>query len=129
MLGAKVWDDTGASNAEFADASGTAYAVGDVNAMEQRFLHLIEYNVAISRQLYTRIYFELRELCERREVQLPLRPLSVAELDTIERRDGARHLRRLRKGPQLNPNAEDASCMSPTASCQTYTDMFAQTLH
>ena len=85
VLAAKVWDDTGSSNAEFADASGTAYAVGDVNAMEQRFLHLIEYNVAISRQLYTRIYFELRELCERREVQLPLRPLSVAELDTIER--------------------------------------------
>ena len=91
VLAAKVWDDTGSSNAEFADASGTAYAVGDVNAMEQRFLHLIEYNVAITRQLYTRIYFELRELCERREVQLPLRPLSVAELDTIERRaDAAR---------------------------------------
>ena len=60
-----------------------------VNAMEQRFLHLIEYNVAITRQLYTRIYFELRELCERREVQLPLRPLSVAELDTIEGRADA----------------------------------------
>ena len=89
VLAAKVWDDTGSSNAEFADASGTAYAVGDVNAMEQRFLHLIEYNVAISRQLYTRIYFELRELCERREVQLPLKPLSVAELDTIERRADA----------------------------------------
>ena len=89
VLAAKVWDDTGSSNAEFADASGTAYAVGDVNAMEQRFLYLIEYNVAISRQLYTRIYFELRELCERREVQLPLRPLSVAELDTIERRADA----------------------------------------
>ena len=92
VLAAKVWDDTGSSNAEFADASGTAYAVGDVNAMEQRFLHLIEYNVAITRQLYTRIYFELRELCERREVQLPLRPLSVAELDTIERRADARSL-------------------------------------
>ena len=65
----------------FHDVRGPALYVQDGLEMWNRF----EYNVAISRQLYTRIYFELRELCERREVQLPLRPLSVAELDTIER--------------------------------------------
>ena len=47
--------------------------------MEQRFLHLIEYNVAISRQLYTRIYFELR-LCG--EGWLPLKAALGVELDT-----------------------------------------------
>ena len=48
--------------------------------MEARFLCLIDYNVNVSRQLYTTCYFELRDLCEGRHDPYPVRPASIHEL-------------------------------------------------
>ena len=58
-----MWDDTGSSNAEFANAV-RVFSLKDVTFLEARFLDLIEYNLNVSRQLYTTCYFELRDLCE-----------------------------------------------------------------
>ena len=86
VLAAKVWDDTGSSNAEFADAA-RIFSLKDVTYLETRFLCLIEYNVNVSRQLYTTCYFELRDLCESQDDHFPVRPAAVSELRDLDRRD------------------------------------------
>ena len=86
VLAAKVWDDTGSSNAEFADAA-RIFSLKDVTYLETRFLCLIEYNVNVSRQLYTTCYFELRDLCESQDDHFPVRPAAVSELRDLGRRD------------------------------------------
>ena len=55
--------------------------------MKARFLRLIDYNVNVSRQLYTTCYFELRDLCEGRHDPYPVRPASVDELRDPGRQD------------------------------------------
>lgn len=119
-----MWDDTGASNAEFAEAV-RIFSLKDVTFLEVRFLNpdsnpialllyltltcfnpnpnsnpihfpltlearflgLIDYNVNVSRQLYTTCYFELRDLCEGRHDPYPVRPASVYELRDPGRQD------------------------------------------
>lgn len=93
VLAAKVWDDTGSSNAEFADAA-RIFSLKDVTYLETRFLCLIEYNVNVSRQLYTTCYFELRDLCENQDDHFPVRPAAVSELRDLGRRDLERCSRR-----------------------------------
>ena len=85
VLAAKVWDDQGSSNGEFAKAIAI-FSVQQVNRMESRFLELIQYNVTVTRKLYTTCYFELRELCEHEEESFPLRPLAISEVDELEDR-------------------------------------------
>lgn len=89
-LDRQVWDDTGSSNAEFAAAvSGCAgFSLREANAMEARFLRLVEYNLFVTRQLYTIMYFELRDLCEKQDEDddeaVPLKPLAVSEVGALE---------------------------------------------
>ena len=59
VLAAKVWDDLGSSNGEFARAL-QLFSLKDVNMMEAQFLSLIEYNVTVHSKAYTSCYFELR---------------------------------------------------------------------
>ena len=86
VLAAKVWDDTGSSNGEFAASTGAEFSVGDVNAMEKRLLALIDYNVTVTRQLYARLFFELSAMCEQEDETFSLKPQSVHEAERLERR-------------------------------------------
>ena len=56
--------------------------------MEGRFLRLVEYNLFVTRQLYTIMYFELRDLCEKQDEDddeaVPLKPLAVSEVGALE---------------------------------------------
>ena len=110
VLAAKVWDDTGSSNAEFARASGGAFTTKDLNTMEVRFLDLVKYQVNVSQALYASCYFELRALCERKDDDDELqRPIGAVQDQHERQRTAARDAtvdkqRRLRgKSAYLGP--------------------------
>jgi hypothetical protein len=90
VLAAKVWDDLGSSNGEFARAI-QLFSLRDVNRMEAQFLSLMNYNVTVHSKAYTSCYFELRALCEVPEGEdgdsdAPLQPKGVLDAKRSEER-------------------------------------------
>jgi hypothetical protein len=78
LLAQKIWDDFHLGNNNFPLLWQIVYPdevidLAVVNRMEKLFLCLLSYDVHVSRTVYTRFYFELRDLSED---ELPLRPLS-----------------------------------------------------
>ncbi|KAG8463240.1 hypothetical protein KFE25_011237 [Diacronema lutheri] len=88
LVAQKVWDDASLLNLDFATVVAP-YTVSELNAMELRFLTLIEYNVAISAKTYAAYYFELRTLCEKEERAFSLKPLSTAEASRLQSKTAA----------------------------------------
>ena len=89
VLGAKVWDDTGSSNADFSAVTNELFSLKALNKMEAQYLSLIQYNVTVNSSLYASCYFELRALCEKEEQGFPIKPLGVLEAKRLEERSGA----------------------------------------
>ena len=89
VLGAKVWDDTGSSNADFSSVTNELFSLKALNKMEAQYLSLIQYNVTVNSSLYASCYFELRALCEKEEQGFPIKPLGVLEAKRLEERSGA----------------------------------------
>ena len=115
VVAAKVWDDTGSSNAEFASASAGMFTLKQVNSMEAKFLNVIEYNVAVTRQLYTKVYFELQQLCERQDRTLDTKPVALEEFERIEGRSAAKadQHRERAKSIMVQSRASEPSPQSP----------------
>jgi hypothetical protein len=115
VVAAKVWDDTGSSNAEFASASAGMFTLKQVNSMEAKFLNVIEYNVAVTRQLYTKVYFELQQLCERQDRTLDTKPVALEEFERIEGRSAAKadQHRERAKSIMVKSRASEPSPQSP----------------
>jgi hypothetical protein len=83
VLAQKVWDDTPLINADFSILY-PALTVKDINALERKFLDLLEFKLAVSPSLYAQYYFELRSICE--ENAQNFRPPPRATLKRVEQR-------------------------------------------
>jgi len=83
VLAAKVWDDTGSSNAEF--SSACELPLRDVNCMEARFLNLIDWNVRVNPSLYIATFMELRAICDNGDdKEQPANPTGVLDAQRQE---------------------------------------------
>lgn len=83
ILASKVWEDQAVWNIDFVDVFPDL-DVADLNVLEKHFLRLIDYNVAVTGQLYAQYYFELRELAERDRKEFPLKPLDSEKAKLLE---------------------------------------------
>jgi len=82
VLAQKVWDDTPLINADFSVLYPVLKAK-DVNALERKFLELLDFKLSISPALYAQYYFELRSICE--EHMRSVKPLSKEQEQKLER--------------------------------------------
>lgn len=60
----------------------------EINALEQKFLELLQYNVTVKSALYAKYYFELRALFKN-ESEFPLTPLDVDQQQQLESRSAS----------------------------------------
>jgi hypothetical protein len=81
VLAQKVWDDTPLINADFSILY-PALSVKEINALERKFLDLLEFKLAVSPSLYAQYYFELRSICE--ENAQNYKPPSKSTLQRVE---------------------------------------------
>jgi hypothetical protein len=82
MVAQKFWDDTPLINSEFLqllDVGRSQHlSTAVLNSLEISFLKSLNFNLAVSRDAYTRTYFELQGvLCS--ETQSTLTPITAAE--------------------------------------------------
>ena len=91
------------------------FTLKQVNSMEAKFLNVIEYNVAVTRQLYTKVYFELQQLCERQDRTLDTKPVALEEFERIEGRSAAKadQHRERAKSIMVKSRASEPSPQSP----------------
>lgn len=111
VVAQKVWDDKSLLNVDFSVIC-SSYTLQDINALEKKFLQLIDFNVSISASLYASYYFELRTLCEKAEREFTLKPLSEERQRKLESRSGAwgeelQKNRRWASGPVPEPTNLD----------------------
>ena len=74
-----------------------------INRLERKLLELLQYNVTVTSSLYTRYYFELRDLAIANNLGDRIAPLSKEEARLIEARtcaEGARISRAERRAGQ-----------------------------
>ena len=128
LLAQKVWDDNPLANADFS-VLYPVLNIKDINALELRFLLLLQYKVCtrhpvtpvrscslinpwlllcflwaplqltVTASLYARYYFELRTICES-DSRICHRPLNVAQAAKLELR--SREKEAQSKGPLHN---------------------------
>jgi hypothetical protein len=110
IVAQKIWDDSsiGTIDVPFIWQSivpdATNFSCKDATRMEQCFLNNIGWNTHVNRQVYTKVYFELREIgAADREDDSPLKPLTDKELEVLEIR--------ISKGAELLTQQEKASCV------------------
>jgi hypothetical protein len=82
LIAQKVWDDKYLSNSDFAFIY-PFFSNEEVNKLEQKFLELIEYNVTVKPNVYTRYYFELRGVYQA-EGEFPLEVLTKDKGSQLE---------------------------------------------
>ena len=87
LVAQKVWDDKYLSNADFAYIY-PFFVTEEINALEQKFLELLQYNVTVKSALYAKYYFELRALFKN-ESEFPLTPLDVDQQQQLESRSAS----------------------------------------
>eukprot|EP01100_Stratorugosa_tubuloviscum_P004704 TRINITY_DN2189_c0_g1_i2.p1 TRINITY_DN2189_c0_g1~~TRINITY_DN2189_c0_g1_i2.p1 ORF type:complete len:857 (+),score=356.85 TRINITY_DN2189_c0_g1_i2:34-2571(+) len=83
LLASKVWEEMAVWNVDFIDIF-PGVSIRDLNRMEKQFLMFLQYNVSLKASLYTKYYFELKNLSEVDE--FPLKPMNMASLQAIEDR-------------------------------------------
>lgn len=84
ILAQKVWDDKSLRASCFHRIL-PEYAKEQIKKYEIFFLRILQYSGLVTRALYTRYYFELRDLYERvNGSRFPLRPLSISEAKRLE---------------------------------------------
>lgn len=85
LIAQKVWDDRYLSNADFAYIY-PFFTTDEINALEKRFLELINYSVTVKAALYAKYYFELRGLFTDNVADFPIRPLDNSKARELEGR-------------------------------------------
>jgi len=85
ILAQKVWDDKSLRASCFAQIC-PEYSKEQIKKYEIFFLRILQYSGLVTRALYTRYYFELRDLYERVNTGslFPLKALSVSEAKRLE---------------------------------------------
>ena len=102
MIAQKMWDDKYLNNSDFV----TLYPFFDnaeLNALEMKFLELIQYNTHIKFSLYTKYYLELKGLVP----NLPLKQMNVFEMAKLERQSKKME-ESLKKKAATSANAKEA---------------------
>lgn len=80
VLAQKVWEDTPLINADFSILY-PALNVKEINALERKFLDLLEFKLSVPPSLYAQYYFELRSICKESS---HLQPVSQPTLDRLD---------------------------------------------
>lgn len=87
ILAQKVWDDRCLATGTFATIC-PMFSKEQVRVFERSFLELLDYQAVVSRSLYTKYYFELRELFEHlmkeQKIEFPIQPLSLWRAKQLE---------------------------------------------
>jgi hypothetical protein len=83
MVAQKFWDDTPLRSSEFLqllDVGRSQHLSTTVlNSLEITFLKSLRFNLAVSRDTYTRTYFELQGILPRETQSKPTQPITAAE--------------------------------------------------
>lgn len=84
LVAQKVWDDKYLTNGEFS-LIYPFFVTEEINKLERKFLELIKYNVMVKAALYTKYYFELREVFKK-EDEFKLQQLEGAVATAFDER-------------------------------------------
>ena len=100
VLGAKVWDDTGSSNADFSAVTNELFSLKALNKMEAQYSLFIQYNVTVNSSLYASCWTSCARSARRRSRGFSrIKPLGVLEAKR-SRSARARCSRRAEPKPQ-----------------------------
>jgi hypothetical protein len=111
LVAQKIWDDHCLGNVDIpfiwqsVVPDATDFTLKDANLMEQQFLNHVGWNTHVNRQVYTKVYFELRAIgmADLSEDIQAVKPLTEKELEALEIR--------IKKGAELLTQQEKARCV------------------
>uniref|UniRef100_A0A0G4GAJ6 Cyclin N-terminal domain-containing protein n=1 Tax=Chromera velia CCMP2878 TaxID=1169474 RepID=A0A0G4GAJ6_9ALVE len=87
IVAQKVWDDKYLGNCDFAYIY-PFFSLEEINAMEIKFIKLLQYHVNVKPSTYAKYYFELRSFFANssEDSEMPLQPLNNTTAERLEKR-------------------------------------------
>eukprot|EP00039_Didymoeca_costata_P024250 m.9752 g.9752 ORF g.9752 m.9752 type:complete len:352 (+) comp4127_c0_seq1:229-1284(+) len=83
LMASKVWDDQAVWNVDFCGIL-PKIDVDEMNDLERTYLEMLQFNINVDSSVYTKYYFELRNLAEEANRPFPLKPISVEQAAKLE---------------------------------------------
>mmetsp|Transcript_27472 Transcript_27472/g.72200 ORF Transcript_27472/g.72200 Transcript_27472/m.72200 type:complete len:359 (-) Transcript_27472:89-1165(-) len=83
LMASKVWDDQAVWNVDYCSIL-PRIDIEEMNELERTFLEMLQFNINVDSSVYTKYYFELRQLAEEAERPFPLEPMSKERAAQLE---------------------------------------------